>query len=127
MPIADIVPRGIALLGFFNSPDKFAPAIIPVTAGKNTANTCQKSVSSKFPIINFVLTASTGESKNETTDNPIIPKIKYCKRIANTVLTYEMVSNISQAIIDIRTGECIGNIMSQPSVNPAMYNAADNV
>lgn len=29
-PTADSVPRGILLLGCFNSPDIFAPAIIPV-------------------------------------------------------------------------------------------------
>ena len=32
----------MAVAGSFKSPDKFAPATIPVTAGKNTPNTEKK-------------------------------------------------------------------------------------
>ena len=39
------VPFGIASEGSFRSPLRFAPAIIPVTAGKKTANTVKKLVS----------------------------------------------------------------------------------
>ena len=34
-PMAVIVPRGIAFLGSFKSPDIWTPAVKPVTAGKN--------------------------------------------------------------------------------------------
>ena len=36
------LPLGIAVAGFFKSPDKFAPATMPVTAGKKTPNTVKK-------------------------------------------------------------------------------------
>jgi len=42
MPQASSVPCGMAMLGFFRSPDMFAPARIPVAAGKNTAKTVKK-------------------------------------------------------------------------------------
>ena len=35
--IAASVPRGIERAGSFRSPDMLAPAMIPVTAGKNSA------------------------------------------------------------------------------------------
>ena len=41
-PIAMKVPFGIAMAGSFRSPLMLAPAVIPVTAGKKTANTVQK-------------------------------------------------------------------------------------
>ena len=41
-PMAQSVPVGILFLGSLSSPDIFAPAIIPVAAGKNTAKTIQK-------------------------------------------------------------------------------------
>lgn len=41
--IAKRVPLGMAVPGSFKSPDMFAPAIIPVVAGKNTAKTEKKS------------------------------------------------------------------------------------
>src|SRR5210317_2002358 len=40
--MAHKVPKGILLFGSLSSPDIFAPAIIPVAAGKNTAKTIQK-------------------------------------------------------------------------------------
>jgi len=36
------LPFGIAVAGSFRSPDKFAPATIPVTAGKKTPKTEKK-------------------------------------------------------------------------------------
>ena len=36
------LPFGMAVAGSFKSPDRFAPATIPVTAGKNTPNTLKK-------------------------------------------------------------------------------------
>ena len=38
---ASRVPRGMLRPGFFRSPDMFAPAMMPVAAGKKTANTVQ--------------------------------------------------------------------------------------
>ena len=40
--MAQRVPLGILFFGNSNSPDILAPAMIPVAAGKNTANTIQK-------------------------------------------------------------------------------------
>ena len=40
--MAPNVPLGIASEGSFKSPDKLAPATIPVTAVKNTPNTYKK-------------------------------------------------------------------------------------
>ena len=39
--MAAIVPAGIDFAGSRNSPDMFAPAMMPVTAGKNNANIVQ--------------------------------------------------------------------------------------
>ena len=36
------LPFGMATAGSFKSPDRFAPATIPVTAGKKTPNTLKK-------------------------------------------------------------------------------------
>ena len=40
--IAHSVPAGMDLAGFFKSPDRLAPSMMPVTAGKITENTCVK-------------------------------------------------------------------------------------
>lgn len=40
--MAVIVPIGRDLAGFFKSPDMFAPAMMPVTAGKKRANMVKK-------------------------------------------------------------------------------------
>ena len=71
-PIAAIVPCGIDLRGFSRSPDKLAPAIIPVTAGKNTANTTQKFALSKSPTRFLDSAISDGDNKNAAIDNPMI-------------------------------------------------------
>ena len=42
--VASIVPRGMALAGFLRSPDSPTPAVIPVKAGKQMANTMKKSL-----------------------------------------------------------------------------------
>ena len=41
-PQAVKVPLGMAVLGFFSSPDTLAPAMIPVTPANNTAKTLKK-------------------------------------------------------------------------------------
>ena len=43
-PMAERVPTGMLFRGSRSSPDMLAPAMMPVAAGKNTANTAQKSV-----------------------------------------------------------------------------------
>ena len=45
--MAVIVPMGMLRRGFLSSPDMLAPAMMPVAAGKNTANTPQKVVPRK--------------------------------------------------------------------------------
>ncbi len=71
------VPRGIALRGFSRSPDKFAPAIIPVTAGKKMAKTCQKLASSNSPTKGIAAVGSFRVNKNDNMDNATITIIKY--------------------------------------------------
>ena len=39
MMVADMVPSGMLLLGFLRSPERPTPAVIPVNAGKQMANT----------------------------------------------------------------------------------------
>ena len=54
--MAEMVPIGIALFGSFRSPDIAIPAVKPVTAGKNMANTVSKgtlSVGDVFTAISF--------------------------------------------------------------------------
>ena len=46
--MASRVPFGMAVPGSFKSPLRFAPATIPVTAGKNTAKTEKKFVGVPF-------------------------------------------------------------------------------
>ena len=69
--IAERVPCGIALRGFCKSPDRFAPAIMPVTAGKKTAKTSQKPASSKLPINCMFCVNSVGARKIDISDNTI--------------------------------------------------------
>jgi hypothetical protein len=40
--VARVVPNGIDLAGFFKSPDKPTPAVIPVKAGNTMAKTMKK-------------------------------------------------------------------------------------
>ncbi len=40
--VAEIVPMGMDREGFFRSPDKPTPAVMPVNAGKIIANTTKK-------------------------------------------------------------------------------------
>ena len=45
-PMAASVPHGIERWELLRSPDRFAPAVIPVAAGKRSANAAQKSMPS---------------------------------------------------------------------------------
>ncbi len=72
-----MVPIGMDLLGSLRSPDMLAPAIIPVTAGKNIAKTFQNPASSKFPIKIVCSTGSEGERKNEISETSIMTIIRY--------------------------------------------------
>ena len=78
MRTAAIVPRGIDRAGFFRSPDIPTPERIPVTAGKNTANTGHS------PSEGGTSAGATGASeaggdpiKNETSEKAIAPMMKY--------------------------------------------------
>ena len=96
------VPMGMALRGFFNSPDILTPTIIPVTAGKKTAKTYQKSASSNFPMRKKSSLGAEVVKKMEIIDNPIIIMIIYWIFIANFTLTYEIISKTAQAVVEIR-------------------------
>ena len=41
--VASVVPKGMAREGFFKSPERPTPAVIPVNAGKIMAKTIKKS------------------------------------------------------------------------------------
>ena len=68
--VAESVPNGIDFRGFFKSPDKPTPAVIPVNAGKMMANTIKKS--SGFLIVAKISTDSGGDedlpTKNMSND-----------------------------------------------------------
>ena len=57
----------------------FTPAMMPVTAGKNTANTTQKSSRATLP--SGTVTVSGGPTelpkKNDNSDTPMAPMMKY--------------------------------------------------
>ncbi|MBA7473184.1 hypothetical protein ES707_08519 [subsurface metagenome] len=95
----------MALLGFFRSPDMFAPAMIPVAAGKNIANTPQKSAFSKFPRRISSLFGSDFVSVTERIDSPIMTMMIYCILMANLALVYEMASRLIHAIVEMTIGE----------------------
>jgi len=110
-----MVPNGIERRGSFKSPDKLAPAIIPVTAGKNTANTLQKPASSKFTIqseLSYRL--SRGGEKIDKREIPITVIMMYWTRMANCALIYEMINRLIQAILDTTMGVWSGKTRSQP-------------
>ena len=46
-PMAHIVPTAMLRRGSFKSPDMFAPAMMPVAAGKKTAKTIQNELPEK--------------------------------------------------------------------------------
>ena len=75
---ANMVPRGRDFAGFFRSPDIAIPASIPVTAGKNTANTVQKGTFNTAVVSLLETTDSTLEGspiKKEISDAKINRKI----------------------------------------------------
>jgi hypothetical protein len=70
---------------------------MPVTAGKNTANTCQKDASSKLPIRVIDCTGTAVEAKNDAIEIAIIAIIIYWNLIAKCVLIAEIVISTTQA------------------------------
>ncbi len=52
--VAEMTPRGMDLLGLARSPDKPTPAVIPVNAGKQIANTRIKGSCTCSPFRTFV-------------------------------------------------------------------------
>ena len=72
------MPRGIDFAGSFRSPDIPTPERIPVTAGKNTARTCQKPGGSTGAAAAAASGACSGEpQKNDTSEKAIAAMTTY--------------------------------------------------
>ena len=114
------VPRGMALHGFFKLPERLAPAIIPVAAGKKIEKTHQKFPSSNLPVKGTVFCTGVEVRKNEIKERLIIPRIKYQVLMAKCVLMEMITSKTIQVRVEIKTGLWAGKIRNQPSVKPTM-------
>src|SRR5680860_278847 len=120
--MAEKVPRGMDFEGFFRSPDIFIPDIIPVTAGKNTAKTTQKSseLRSAAPHISMVV-SSMGPPKNRDSKDSTIPNMmKYWARIATLA---DMVAKVATptvvtrpTVIKSREGNTLVTLSAKPTV-----------
>lgn len=100
MPIADKVPKGIDFLGFFKSPLMAIPAVKPVTAGKNTANTTSKGTE---PSVENRLTVSGAYSvvpkKIEINEMIMAARIKNCAfRAIDVLIKAKTVSEMSATV-----------------------------
>ena len=73
------VPSGMDLAGFFRSPDMPSPDRMPVTAGKNTANTGQKpSGAGTSAGAGGVRFSGVPPRKNDTSEKAMAAMMKYC-------------------------------------------------
>ena len=72
-----MVPMGMERLGFFRSPDMPTPERIPVTAGKKTAKTVQKS-SAGGTLAGTDIPCGVPPAKKETRESTIAPMMKNC-------------------------------------------------
>ncbi len=103
--MASSVPRGMARLGFFNSPDMFAPAIIPVAAGKNTAKTVQKDMPGGDAMNSYAGGAGGKAVKMETSDPINTARIRYWILKVMLVLMNTIANRTANMEKSIRRGE----------------------
>ena len=79
--MASVVPKGIDFEGFFKSPDKPTPAVIPVNAGKQIAKTIKKFPEFRNELENNEVPDSAEypvfPKKNSSNDKNNIPTTKY--------------------------------------------------
>ena len=82
--MAESVPTGMARLGSSRSPDMLTPAMIPVTAGKKTANTTQNPSerAADAPNISISVASSGFPKTRETSETTMAVMITYWALIA---------------------------------------------
>ncbi|MEM6789927.1 MAG: hypothetical protein AAF715_20575 [Myxococcota bacterium] len=124
-PIAQSVPRGIERRASLRSPLMPTPAMIPVTAGKNTAKTRAKGSPSVTHQSIWRAASAKGTSgsqppKNETRDAAIATMTTYCTLIARSALLSETAVSTNSTAEDTAVVGTLGNSMLSDSVKPTM-------
>ena len=120
--MAAMVPTGIARLGSFRSPDMFTPAMIPVTAGKNTANTVQNDSDRAADALNISISvASSGFPKTrEISEMAMAVMITYWARTATCA---DFSASSATRIVTTMATACwsmAGNVRFTLSANPTV-------
>ena len=102
------------------------PAMIPVTAGKNTANTVQNGSGSKSAGSTSAGAGEPDPMKNDTNDSAIAAMMTYCARIAARAdSNARIVTTTVVAMASGRTGNS-GATAWTLSANPSVYRATDS-
>ena len=78
MNVADVVPNGMDLDGFFKSPDKPTPAVIPVKAGNIIAKTIKK--------LSEFRKSAFSKLKSDAAEYSVFPKKNHTSE-ANSIIT----------------------------------------
>ncbi len=112
----------MARAGFFRSPDMLTPAMMPVTAGKKTANTGQKPGEPGSAARKSVGAGSSSgpPNRSETSDSPIAAMITYWARIA--ARAERSASAATAAVVrsptsfSFRTGKVLTRLSANPTV-----------
>ena len=103
------------------------PAMIPVTAGKNTANTTQKF--SRGTSARGTVTISGGPTelprKNEMSDTPIAPMMKYWARMAARADFRASAATSTVVRSPTSRSSTCGNTFFTDSAKPIVYRATD--
>ncbi len=134
---AAIVPMGMLRRGFFSSPDMLAPAMMPVAAGKKTANTTQKEVPlnpfsgepGKLPMrVGWYCIAPVKTVANiEISASTRMPMMTNWMRKASPALTMAMPKRTAKVSRSTTSGMWLGKMLIQPSRKPKMYIATASV
>ena len=99
------MPRGLDLPGSFRSPDIPTPESIPVTAGKNTAKTGQKSTAGGTDAASGAASADGAPpQKSETSDATIAAITKYWLLSARSAET----DDTSARNVSVPSATCCG-------------------
>ena len=102
------------------------PAMIPVTAGKKTANTSQNGTTSKPPGGAGTASAVPVPRKNDTSDSTIAAMITYCALMA--VRAEISAKPVTRTVVTSASGRIgiSGATALTLSANPSVYSATDN-
>ena len=122
------VPSGMALRGSLRSPDIFTPAIIPVTAGKNIANTIKGLKSPVQAGCRFICRVSglafcRAPMTNEITDIIKIARIPNCILMVQPAPTKTIMKTITLVMSATAWNDnvILGNAEKMASVKPTTY------